>query len=73
MGGGQLPTRDRADAIGEEPERTLPGNLGIELADTARRAIPGIEERSFAARGGFFVVAGEIVAPHVDFAAHFQY
>ena len=73
MGGGQCAAFDQADAVGEETQRPLRGDLVVELAQRTGGAVARIRQHLAAVQAGVFVPAFEVGARHVDLAAHFQH
>ena len=68
-----FPAVNRTNAIGEEFQRPAGGHRRVELTDTAGGGVARVDQGLVAARGGGGVVFFEIVAAHVDLAAHFQH
>lgn len=60
-------------AIGEEAQRPLGGDAGIELAQAAGGGVARIDEDLFVALGLRLVQFFEIGAVHQHFAAYFQH
>ncbi len=71
--GHPAPAGRLAQAIGEERQRALGGHLRIELAHCAGGGVARVDEGLLAAFALAGVEALEIVAPHVDLAAHFEH
>ena len=61
-----------ADRVAPQRQRPLGGELGIQLADRARRGVARVHERREARLGSAFVERREIRQRHVDLAAHLQ-
>ena len=59
-----------APAVGKEAQRTARGDGGIELAQGARRRVPGVGEHLGAGLGLLGVELLEIVVAQIDLAAH---
>ena len=62
-----------APAVGEEAQRPLGGDAGIELAQAAGGGVARIDEDLFVSLGLRLVQFFEIGAVHQHFAAHFQH
>ncbi len=71
--GHPAPAGRLAQAIGEERQRALGGHLRIELAHRAGSGVARVDEGLVAALALAGIEALEIVAPHVDLAAHFEH
>ena len=73
LGRGQFPALNFAQTISEKGERPF-GRLGrIELANAARRAVAGIDQRRQSGGALPGVVAFKVGMAHVRLAAHFQH
>jgi hypothetical protein len=72
MGGWDVPTVHLTQPVGKKGQRPFRGQTRVELPDAARRAVTGIDQggQSRGALPG--VVAFEVRAAHVRFAAYFQ-
>ena len=62
-----------AQAVGEKAQGTLRRNRRVELAHGAGRGVARIDEGLESVLALALVEAFEIVAPHVDLAAHFEH
>jgi hypothetical protein len=68
-----IPAPRFTQPIGKKRQRTPRSDGGIELADAAGCSVARIDQRAFAHRECARVEGIEVVAPHIDFAAHFEH
>ncbi len=68
----ERPSANFTDAISEKKQRTLRSHRGIELPHGAGRGVARVDERLLSRRELARVEPLEVLARHIDFAAHFQ-
>jgi len=65
--------RHLSPGVSEEAQRTLARDVGIELAQRARRGVARIREQRLAGGGLALVHSGEVGVAHVDLAAYLEH